>query len=74
MNLNEELSKLWARRDMIRNLVVRDLKIKYKGSVLGFLWSFLNPVILIALYYLVFGKVIGESRSITNSKSKELYP
>ncbi len=62
MNLNEELLKLWARRDMVRNLVVRDLKVKYKGSVLGMLWSFLNPIILITLYYLVFGKVIGEIR------------
>jgi ABC-type polysaccharide/polyol phosphate export permease len=62
MNLQYELSKLWARRDMVRNLVVRDLKIKYKGSFLGFLWSFLNPVIMIILYYLVFGKVVGEIR------------
>lgn len=63
MNLREELAKLWARRDMVRNLVVRDLKIRYKGSTLGFLWSFLNPIIMITLYYLVFGKIIGEMRT-----------
>jgi len=62
VNFRDELAKLWARRDMVRNLVVRDLKIKYKGSALGFLWSFLNPVIMITLYYLVFGKIIGEMR------------
>ena len=62
MNIREELIKLWARRDMVRNLVVRDLKLKYKGSALGFLWSFLNPVILMTLYYLIFAKVVGELR------------
>lgn len=48
------LATLWRYRDMVANLVARDLKVKYKGSVLGFAWSFLNPAIMIALYYLVF--------------------
>jgi lipopolysaccharide transport system permease protein len=42
---------------MIWNLVVRDLKVKYKGSALGFLWSFLNPLILMALYWIIFTKL-----------------
>jgi len=48
------LATLWRYREMVANLVARDLKVKYKGSVLGFAWSFLNPAIMIALYYLVF--------------------
>ncbi|RLC68798.1 MAG: ABC transporter permease, partial [Chloroflexi bacterium] len=31
-------------RELIRNLVVRDLKVRYKNSVLGILWSLLNPL------------------------------
>jgi homopolymeric O-antigen transport system permease protein len=45
---------------LIRTLVVRDLKARYRGSVLGFLWSFLNPLMLMLVYALVFS-VYGRS-------------
>jgi len=63
MNLRDELIKLWLRRDMVRNLVVRDLKIRYKASLLGFIWSFLNPIILMAIYYLVFAVIAKDWRN-----------
>ena len=37
------LAELFRYRELIRNLVVRDLKVRYRNSVLGFLWSLLNP-------------------------------
>lgn len=46
-----------ARRDLLSMLVVRNIKIRYKESVLGFLWTLLGPVFLIAIYAL-FMKVI----------------
>ena len=45
------------RRDLLSMLVVRNLKIRYKESVLGFLWTLLGPVFLIAIYA-VFMKII----------------
>lgn len=48
------LRELSAYRVLIRSLVVRDLKARYRGSVLGFLWTFLNPLLLMATYGLVF--------------------
>lgn len=54
MSLLRQCITLWRYREMVANLVARDLKVKYKGSVLGFAWSFLNPAIMIALYYLIF--------------------
>lgn len=53
----ELLQELYAYRTMIASLVKRDLKGRYKGSVLGFLWTFLNPLLQLAVYSLVF-KVI----------------
>jgi len=47
---------------MIWNLVLRDLKVKYKGSTLGFLWSFLNPLILMCLYWIIFTKLAPDMR------------
>jgi lipopolysaccharide transport system permease protein len=41
-------------QDLIRNLVVRDLKVRYKNSVLGVLWSWLNPLFMMVVYTIVF--------------------
>ncbi len=48
------LKELYTYRALIQNLVLRDLKARYRGSVLGFLWTFLNPLLLMATYALVF--------------------
>jgi ABC-type polysaccharide/polyol phosphate export permease len=48
------LSELFAYRALIQVLVVRDLKARYRGSLLGFLWTFLNPILLMTTYTLIF--------------------
>ena len=45
---------LFRYRALIASLVSRDLKARYRGSVLGFLWSFANPILLLVTYTLVF--------------------
>ncbi|MCK5347724.1 MAG: ABC transporter permease, partial [Candidatus Heimdallarchaeota archaeon] len=45
-------------RELIRNLVVTDLKIKYKGSALGFGWSILNPLLMMLILTLVFSYML----------------
>lgn len=57
-----QITGLWRYREMIWNLVVRDLKVKYKGSALGFLWSFLNPLILMTLYWIIFTKLAPDMK------------
>src|SRR3954467_7914719 len=42
-------------RGLVANLFRRDFQAKYKGSVLGILWSLLNPLALLGVYLLVFG-------------------
>jgi ABC-2 type transport system permease protein len=37
-------------RELLKNLVIKDLKVKYRNSVLGFLWSLLNPLMMIVVY------------------------
>ena len=48
------LNELLRYRELIENLVMRDLKVRYKGSVLGFLWSLLNPLLLMVVFTVVF--------------------
>src|SRR5271157_4211251 len=48
---------LWDYRELIGNLVVSDLKIKYANSVLGFAWSLLNPLMMMVILYMVFSNI-----------------
>ena len=48
------LRELYRHRELIENLVVRDLKVRYKNSVLGFVWSLLNPLLLMVVFTIVF--------------------
>ena len=50
--------ELWEYREMVISLVKRDLKSRYKGSVLGFFWMFLNPLLQLAVYTVVFSTIL----------------
>lgn len=52
------LKELWEYREMIVSLTKRDLKSRYKGSVLGFLWMFLNPLLQLCVYTIVFSTIM----------------
>ena len=50
----DSLRNLVRYRGLIQSLVARDLKARYRGSVLGFFWSFVNPLLLLSIYNFVF--------------------
>ncbi len=52
------LERTWAYRHLLFNLVAKDLKLKYQRSGLGFAWSLLNPLIMIAVYTVAFTYVM----------------
>ena len=52
------LRELFRCRGLIETLVVRELKARYRGSVLGFFWSFVNPLLLLVVYSFVFSVVL----------------
>src|SRR5215471_12217320 len=53
------LSQLWEHRELVKILVARDLKVRYKRSVLGFVWTLLNPLITIVIFSLVFSRIFS---------------
>ena len=54
----QKLHELYQYREMIASLVKKDLKGRYKGSVLGFLWTFINPLLQLLVYTLVFSVIL----------------
>jgi len=57
-----ELRTLVRYRLLIQSLVGRELKARYRGSVLGFFWSFVNPLLLLLIYGLVFTVILPGRR------------
>ncbi len=56
--MTAKLRELFGYRELLENLVIRDLKVRYKNSVLGFLWSLLNPLLLMMVFTVVFTVMI----------------
>jgi ABC-type polysaccharide/polyol phosphate export permease len=52
------LTGLLKYRALLRNLVLKDLKLKYRGSVFGFLWSLANPLLMIVVYTIAFTYIL----------------
>lgn len=52
------IKEIWEYREMIVSLVRKDLRGRYKGSVLGFLWTFVNPLLQLCVYTLVFSTIM----------------
>lgn len=52
-----DIRNIWKFRDMIIELTHRELRGKYKGSVLGFLWTYVNPLLQILVYSFVFSQI-----------------
>ncbi len=52
------VSNIWKYRELLFSLVGKEIRVKYKNSVLGFAWSMLNPAMYILIYYIVFQKIL----------------
>ena len=58
------IKELWKYKDLLKLLVSRDLKLKYRRSVLGYVWSILNPLLIMVVMTVVFSTMF--SRNIEN--------
>lgn len=52
------LRQVWRYRELLRGLVVRNLKVKYQRSLLGFVWTLVNPLLTVTILVLVFSHVV----------------
>lgn len=57
MKLKARLSSFWTYRHLMQQLVVKDVKLKYRRSFLGYLWSILNPLMIMVIMVIVFSNM-----------------
>lgn len=55
------ISELWEKRSLILLLSFNEVKLRYKNSLLGFLWSFLEPLLLLGVLYFIFVNIFQNS-------------
>jgi lipopolysaccharide transport system permease protein len=56
-----KVRQIWGYRELIRNLVLRDLRSRYKGSALGYLWTQLAPLLTMTIFVFIFSLVLPSS-------------
>lgn len=58
VGIANKLAELWAYRELIKNMVLRDLRARYKNSILGYFWSLLNPLLMMLIFWFVFSVLL----------------
>jgi lipopolysaccharide transport system permease protein len=61
VDMIRKFNELVKYRQLISTMVSRELKARYRGTVLGFFWSFVNPLLLLMVYFVVFGIILPTS-------------
>jgi ABC-2 type transport system permease protein len=59
VGLWERIREIWRYRELLVAFSRTELKVKYKNSVLGFIWSMLNPALYLVVYWVVFDLILG---------------
>ncbi len=66
-------AKVWEYRTLITNLAQRDLRARYKKSVLGWLWSLINPATTLGIYTVVFGVFLGVAAPVAGNGHSKIF-
>ncbi|WP_448061634.1 ABC transporter permease [Cellulomonas hominis] len=60
----QSMKDVWAHRELLDLLIRRELKARYKDSVLGFFWSLMRPLTMLVIYYVAIGKFLQAEKTI----------
>lgn len=73
-NVRHQLADLFRYRELIKLLTIKDVKLRYKGSFLGFLWSLVHPLLMMVVYYIVFVVLLAPNTAATCSEASPPAP
>lgn len=68
------ISQLFATRELLYNLTMREVKGQYRRTVLGQLWSLLNPIAMMIVYTIVFSFIFRARPSVGDPSGLDIYP
>lgn len=66
-------SDLWVQRELLWQFTLRNVEMRHKGSHLGLIWSFLNPLLMLGLYVAVFGYIFGGKFGVLPNETRVDY-
>jgi len=64
---------LWVNRSLLWQFTLRNVELRHKGSHLGLIWSFLNPLLMLGLYVLVFSYIFNSTFGVIPNETKTEY-
>jgi len=67
----EMFASMWRNRDLIRTAAKREVLGRYRGSAMGLLWSFLNPLFMLSVYTFVFSEVFKARWNVASTSKTE---
>lgn len=67
------VADLWVHRELLWQFTLRNVELRHKGSHLGFIWSFLNPLLMLGTYVVVFGYIFGGKFGVSPNETKVEY-
>ena len=62
--MTQNIKNFWKYKDLLLELIIKDIKLKYKNSILGILWSMLDPLLTMIILTIIFGAIF--KRDIPN--------
>jgi ABC-2 type transport system permease protein len=62
ISVRQRLREIWLSRELLTYLVRTEIKVKYKNSVLGLVWSMVAPAMTLAIYFIVFQVILGNKQ------------
>jgi len=70
MQRPSSVGDLWRHRDLLWQFTMRSIEVRHKGSYLGLIWSVLNPLLMLGLYVLMFGYVLGGNFGVLPNETR----
>jgi len=59
MNLLTPFANAWQYRELIRAVVRRELAVRFRGTILGWLWAIFGPLVMLTAYTVIFSHAVG---------------
>ncbi len=70
LGLLAPLQRAWHLRELIRAVVRRELAVRFRGSILGWVWAIMGPLIMLSAYTVIFSSAVGVPRSVQSGGVK----